>query len=82
MTNFIYSQTKPNEQNIRFLGIARVFFLESTLSFGNFKWNFDFLFEVLLNFRSPMAFVDSLTKNKVNFAMIITWTYLVLWVDS
>ena len=26
MTNMVYSQMKPNEQRIRFQGIARVFF--------------------------------------------------------
>ena len=34
----------------RFQGIAHVFFLASILSFRNFEWNFEFLFEVLLFF--------------------------------
>ena len=54
MTNLICSQMIPNEQKIRFQGNARVF-LSSTFSFRNFKSNFDFLFEVLPNFCSPMA---------------------------
>ena len=48
MTNLLYSQMKPNEQKKFFQRIAHVFFLNSTLR--NFKWNFDFLFEVLLIF--------------------------------
>ena len=52
--NLNYSLMRSNEQKIRFQGINHVF-LASTLSFRNFKWNFDFLFEVLLNKWSPMA---------------------------
>ena len=40
---------KSNEQKNRFQGIAHVF-LASTLSFRNFKRNFEFLSEVLVIF--------------------------------
>ena len=54
MTKLIYSQNKSNEQNICFQVIARIFFT-STLSFRKFKWNFDFLFEILRIFWSHMS---------------------------
>ena len=49
----------------RFQGLAHVFFLASILSFRNFEWNFEFLFEVLLFFWSPMVGIHWLTVQYV-----------------
>ena len=54
MTNLLYSQMKPSEQENRFQGIAHVF-LASTLSVLIFIRNFEFPFEVFLIFWSLMA---------------------------
>ena len=53
MTNLINSQMIPIEHNIRFQGIAHVFFVFDS-EFSKFLMNFDLLFEILLNFGSPM----------------------------
>ena len=65
MTNLLYSQMKPNEQKKRFQGFAQVFLLNSTLSFRNFKRNYEFLFDVLLMFWILMAWTFLLTVQYV-----------------
>ena len=80
MTNFIYSQMKPNEQKIRFQGIANVFFWlrlwvfvilnEIWTFFLRFHWIFGVLWLILV------------TKSAVDFVMSIKRTYLELLVDS
>ena len=79
MTNLIYNQMKPNEQKICFQGMAHVF-LDSSLSFRKFKWNFDFfwVWTKLLEFYG----LNLLTKSTIGLVMSIKWTYLVLWVHS
>ena len=54
MTNLIYSQVIPNEQKIRFQGIAHDFFC-LRLEFSKFLMKFEFVFETLLNFVSRIA---------------------------
>ena len=54
MRNFIHSQVIPNEQKIRFKGIAHVFFSSTQVVFEIFNEILIF-FEILLNFGSCIA---------------------------
>ena len=64
MTNLIYSQMILIEQNIRFQGIAHVFFFVFDLEFPKILF---LLFENLLNVGSPLVSFWTLTEIKLLF---------------
>ena len=78
MINLIFSQMKPDEQKIRLQVVDR-FFLVSTLSFRNFKWNFDSFSGFTKILESYV--IASLIKKAESFVIGIKWTYLELSVD-
>ena len=67
MENFIYNQMKPNEQKLRFQGIAHVF-LDSKTFFYMFGYLPDSIFAcaLILTLNSVDSFITYFSMNLIN----------------